>query len=134
MKVIVLAEDDVIDGMPRAAGEVVTVADDYAGPVRRVVVVDIDKRNHKQRDEAIAKVDDRKRGVAFREGLEKLRAILQADYRQFWNALQRNPDVQEAIIAEMRENPALLRRALDGPQWFVDEVTKRFGKAGKNAK
>lgn len=133
MKVVILAEDDVIDGMPRAAGEVVTVADDYAGPVRRVVAVDVDRRNRKERDEKIAKVDDRKRGEAFRDGLEKLQAILQADYRQFWNALQRNPDVQEAIIAEMREQPNILRRALDDPQWFVDEVTKRF-KANKNAK
>lgn len=133
MKVVILAEDDVIDGMPRAAGEVVTVADDYAGPVRRVVAVDVDRRNCKERDEKIAKVDDRKRGEAFRDGLEKLQAILQADYRQFWNALQRNPDVQEAIIAEMREQPNILRRALDDPQWFVDEVTKRF-KANKNAK
>lgn len=133
MRVIILAEDDVIDGHPRVAGEVVTVADDYGSNVRRVVAVDVDKRNRKEREEKIAKVDDRKKGEIFREGLEKLQAILQADYRQFWNALQRNPDVQEAIIAEMREQPHILRRALDDPQWFVDEVTKRF-KGGKNAK
>lgn len=133
MKAVILAEDDVIDGMPRVAGEVVLVVDDYGGPVRRVVAVDVDKRRRKERDEAIAKVDDRKKGEMFREGLEKLQAILQEDYRQFWNALLRNPDVQEAIIAEMREQPHILRRALGDTQWFVDEVTRRF-KANKNAK
>lgn len=60
MKVVVLAEDDVIDGMPRVAGEVVTVDDSYTGPVRRTVAVDIEKRNRKEREDKIKEVKDRK--------------------------------------------------------------------------
>lgn len=60
MKVVVLAEDDIIDGMPRVAGEVVTVDDSYGGTVRRVVAVDVGKRNRKEREDKIKEVKDRK--------------------------------------------------------------------------
>lgn len=48
MKVIVLAEDDEIDGVFRVAGEVVTVDDGYAGNVRRVIADKIEQRNKEE--------------------------------------------------------------------------------------
>lgn len=129
MRVIILDDDDVIDGVPRVAGEVVTVVDDYGGTVRRVVVERVEQRNRVDTESKIEQIKERKRSEMFREALAKLQAILQADYPQFWAALQKRPAVQEQIIDEMRDNPEILRRALEDPQWFVDEVTRRLGKA-----
>jgi len=47
MKVIVLADDDEIEGVFRVAGEVVTVADDYTN-VRRVIADRIEQRNEEE--------------------------------------------------------------------------------------
>ena len=132
MKIIILDADTIINGVPRSRGEVVSVPDSYAEDVRRVVAEHVDLRNSERVAAFRERVKDRKFNERFKEGLEKLQAILQADYRQFWNALQQRQEVQDAIVAEMRDNPELLQRALDDPQWFVDIVTARFG--GKNAK
>ena len=126
MKIIILADDDIIAGVPRSRGEVVAVADSYGDNIRRVIAEHVEQRDRQAVEAKIEKVKGRKREEIFREALAKLIAILQADYSQFWAALQKRPAVQDAIIQEMRENPDILRRAIEDPQWFVDEVTKRF--------
>jgi len=133
MKIIVLADDDIIEGVPRSRGEVVAVDDNYSGNTRRTIAEKVGERNRQAVEAKIEAVKERKDGDRFREALTKLQSILQADYRQFWDALQQRPNVQDAIIAEMRENPDILRKALENPQWFVDEVTKRFKPGGKVA-
>lgn len=119
MKIAILADDDIIDGKRRVAGEVVTVPDGYAN-VRRVL-----------RD--LSTVADRNRDDFFVVGLRKLQAILMDDFPAEWAALQKRPAVQEKIIAELREQPKFLKRALDDPKWFVDVVKKRLQGAA-NAK
>ena len=131
MKIIVLADDDIIEGVPRSRGEVVAVPDGYSGNTRRTIAENVGERNRQAVEAKIEAVKERKDGDRFKEALTKLQAILQEDYSQFWNALQQRPNVQDAIIAEMRENPDILRKALENPQWFVDEVTKRFKPNGK---
>ena len=120
MKIAILAVDDIIDGKRRVAGEVVTVPDGYAN-VRRIL-----------RD--LSTVADRNRDDFFVIGLRKLQAILQADFPAEWAALQKRPAVQEKIIAELREQPKFLRRALDDPQWFIDTVRKRLQGAANAGK
>jgi len=112
MKIAIIATDDIIDGKRRVAGEVVTVPDGYAN-IRRVL-----------RD--LSTVADRNRDDFFVIGLRKLQAILMADFPAEWAALQKRPALQEKIVAELREQPKFLRRALDDPQWFVDVVKKRL--------
>lgn len=115
MKIVIIDRDDIINGKLRTRGEVVTVPDGYTN-VRQVLRTLSEATNHNA--EAL-----------FAVGLRKLQAILQADYPQFWQALERRPQVQQAIIRELRERPKFLQRALKEPQWFVDTVTKRFADA-----
>lgn len=119
MKIVILADDDIINGKLRRRGEVCTVPDGYAN-VRRVI-------------RQLAEATDRNVEQFFIVGLRKLEAVLKADYPQFWQALERRPQVQAAIIRELREQPKFLRRALEDTQWFVDVVTKRV-QEGANAK
>lgn len=111
--IVVLETDDIIDGVLRVAGQVVTVDDGYTN-YRRIL--------RKLADEA----DQNVRGF-FNAGLRKLQAILQFDYPQFWAALQKKPKVQDAIIQQLREQPDYLRRALNEPDWFVKVVTEKLG-------
>lgn len=115
MKIVIIDQDDIIAGKLRRRGEVCTVPDGYAN-VRRTI---------RQLDEATNRNAER----FFAVGLRKLQAILQADYPQFWQALERRPQIQAAITRELREQPKFLQRALKEPQWFVDTVTKRFADA-----
>ncbi len=112
MKIVVLDADDIIGDSLRAAGEVVPVPDGYTN-VRRVL---------RTLDQEI----DGNAAELFVVGLRKLQGILQADYPQFWQALQARPGVQAAIIRELREQPNLLRRALKDSAWFVETVTARL--------
>lgn len=112
MIVAVLAEDDIIEGVLRVAGQVVTVDNTYAN-VRRVL--------RKLDDEA-----DRNTESFFILGLRKLQAILQRDYPAFWTALENRPAVQKAIIQELRAQPQFLRKALNDPAWFVEAVKARL--------
>lgn len=112
MKIAILAADDIIDGKHHVAGEVVTVPDGYTN-VRRIL-----------RD--LSTVANRNRDDFFEIGLRKLQAILQADFPAEWEALQKRPAVQKKIIAELREQPKFLKRALDDPKWFVNVVKKRI--------
>lgn len=116
MKIVILADDDIINGKLRTRGEVVAVPDGYTN-VRRVI--------RQQSKESASRITEE----FFVIGLRKLQSILQADYPQFWQALERRPQVQQAIIQELREQPKFLQRALKEPQWFVDTVTKRFADA-----
>ena len=110
--IVVLENDDIIENQVRVAGEVVAVPDGYAN-VRRVI------RNQDKDTE------DNAQGF-FVIGVRKLQAILQADFPQFWAALQKKPAVQDKIIQELRERPKFLRQALDEPAWFVKTVTERL--------
>lgn len=115
MKIVILADDDIVNGKLRSRGEVCIVPDDYTN-ARRVI-------------RQLAEATNRNAEQFFAIGLRKLQAILQADYPQFWQALERRPQVQQAIIRELREQPKFLQRALKEPQWFVNTVTKRFADA-----
>jgi hypothetical protein len=127
MMAVYLLDDDIIDGALHAAGELVAVPDDYdPDNIARIV-----RRNLEQN--AQTAVDDRQKRIAqrkfekrFQTGLQRLRTILQADYPVFWNKLSNRPVLLQKIIDEMREDVSILQRALADPQWFVDEVTKRF--------
>jgi len=115
MIVVVLAEDDIIEGALRVAGQVVTVDDAYTN-VRRVL--------RKLEEET-----DRNTESFFVQGLRKLQAILQRDYPDFWAVLENRPAVRQTIIQELRDQPQFLRRALNDPAWFVAQVQKRLSGA-----
>jgi len=115
MKIAILATDDIINGKRRVRGEVVTVPDGYAN-VRRVL-------------RSLTDTENRNRDDFFEIGLRKLKAILMADFPKEWAALQKRPALQEKIIAELREQPKFLKRALGEPQWFIDVVKKRMQEA-----
>lgn len=115
MRIAILATDDIINGKYRVRGEVVTVPDGYAN-VRRVL-------------RSLTDATNRNRDDFFEIGLRKLQAVLMADFPKEWAALQKRPEVQEKIIAELREEPKFLKRALDDPRWFIDTVKKRMQEA-----
>lgn len=139
MMAVFLADDDIIDGEPRRAGELVTVPDDYDPDNIRSIVRRNLEQFHRQeqtdrRQRAESKKDTRSKEKQFQAALAKLKAILQADYPQFWNKLSNRPALLAKIIEEMRADVSILQHALSDPKWFVDTVTKRFtNNAGRSA-
>lgn len=114
MKIIVLQEPDIINGVLRVAGEVVIVSDDYAN-VRRVIQQTDTRKAANEQD--FAEV-----------GIKKLIEILQGKYLEFWQQLEKEqPELLDKALIELRENPDLLRQALDDPQGFVDRIMKEMG-------
>jgi hypothetical protein len=131
MMAVYLREPDFIDGVPRAAGELVTVPDDYdSDNIASVVQRDVEQANQADTDARTKRIGERKQEKRFQEALAQLRTILQNQYPQFWNKLSNRPAVLDAIIDEMRADVSVLQRALGDPQWFVDTVTERLGKNG----
>lgn len=132
MMAVFLLEDDEIGGVPRSAGELVIVPDDYdTDNIARIVNRQVEQANRKQAEQARARIGERKKEKRFHAGLQQLRTILQTDYPQFWNKLSNRSAFLDRIIDEMREDVSILQHALADPQWFVDEVTKRFT-SGRN--
>lgn len=136
MMAVFLKEPDIIGGIPRNAGELVVVPDDYdqdniSQTVRRNVEQFHEQEQITRRQEVENKREERQRGKRFKVGLTKLQEVLQADYSQFWNKLSNRPALLDRIIEEMRADTSILQHALDDPQWFVNEVTKRFGQNGR---
>ena len=111
-QIVILAEDDVIRGVRRVAGEYVTVPDGYSN-TRRVVknLADVWHRNEADFVEA---------------GLKKLARILQEDYPKFWTQFNddRNADLRQKITQRLRDEPKYLQRAINEPGWFVETVTE----------
>lgn len=118
-KIIVIGEDDVIDGRHVVAGQVIVAPDNYAN-VRRVL-----------RD--VADVKNRNKSDFFIAGLKKLDALLAADYPQIWKQFHANVEIREKIITRLREEPEYLQRALVEIEWFV-EMLKKGKNADKNIK
>ena len=132
MMAVFLLEDDEIGGVPRSAGELVIVPDDYdTDNIARIVNRQVEQANRKQAEQARARIGERKKEKRFHAGLQQLRTILQTDYPQFWNKLSNRSAFLDRIIDEMREDVSILQHALADPQWFVDEVTKMFT-SGRN--
>lgn len=110
MKIVVLAQDDIIDGKPYVAGQRVRVADDYANVRRVVAAVDVEKRRNEE--------------SYFRIGWQKLTAILEQDYPQFWKKFNSDKydEARAEIIDRLKKKPERLKRALNEPGWFVETV------------
>lgn len=128
MMAVFLKEPDIIGGIPRNAGELVLVPDDYdPDNVAQTVRRNVEKFYERERQAKEEDIGGRKQEKRFQEGLQRLKAKLQADYPQFWNKLSNRPALLDTIVDEMRADPDILRRALEDTQWFVDAVTRRFG-------
>lgn len=127
MMAVFLREPDVIADVPRAAGELVIVPDDYdPDNIANVVQRNVEQANRADADARVKRIGERKKEKRFQEALLQLRTILQTQYPVFWNKLSNRPVLLDQIINEMREDVSILQRALGDPQWFVDAITRRF--------
>lgn len=100
--IVVLATDDLIDGVPRVAGQVVTVSDGYAN-VRRII----------SRSETVAQANqDTETALTWRKFVD----MFKAQYPDFLYVEEKFP----ALVAAVSARPALIQRLMVEPQLIID--------------
>lgn len=101
MKVVVLASDDIIDGVARVAGEVVTVPDGYAN-VRRVI---------RDLSEVVATNQQQYTAITWQKFVD----MFKEQYPDFLYVEEKYPE----LVAAVSVRPTLLQRLMSDPALIV---------------